>query len=94
MHCLDHRGVTGIVCGSIVADMIHTNTALGATIDQRLQAINDEAEIWYSTHMVSSRLPRLNRNNVQANGVSEWAEFTAMLSRQHRPGTICLSSLI
>ena len=75
MHNCDHRGVSGILAGSNIAEIIHECLALGKTIGQRLEAINHLEDEWQAEHVVSSRMPSLRPGNIQFGGPTKWAEL-------------------
>ena len=63
MHQLDNNGVASIVAGSVLVKRTQ-NPALGANQTERLKQINSELDIFYSDHIVSSRLPKLLLQNL------------------------------
>ena len=75
MHCLDHRGVSGIVAGSVFSDLTVTRQELGATRAQRMAEIDRKKDVWFATHVVSSKMPKLFLKNIQFGGGSCWCEL-------------------
>jgi hypothetical protein len=68
MHCLDHRGVAGIVAGSCLLDIVRNCTQLGPNQAVRLAWINEKLKTWNSEHVVSSKIDKLEMKNLQFGG--------------------------
>ena len=75
MHNLDHHGVSYIVGGSVIADVVRRHQAFGNTKQHRMDQINFLKDEWYSNHIVSSRMPDLGLKNIQWGGQEAWAEL-------------------
>ena len=75
MHNLDHRGVAGIVAGSVLADVVHRHEPFGTTKQERMNQVNSLKDKWFREHKVSSEMPTINLTNLQWGGQKAWAEL-------------------
>ena len=71
MHNADCKGVASLACGSAISMAIQSRR-LGRTQGDRLKAINDFAQDWYSRRPGYHRLPPIRPSNlVNAQGWSD-----------------------
>ena len=60
MHNLDHRGVAGIIAGSVLADVVDRHEPFGTTKQERMNQVNSLKDKWFREHKVSSEMPTIN----------------------------------
>ena len=77
MHVIDHHGVCGIVCAGVLLELVRNPSGLGATVGDRLAAINRELKLYQSQRMVSSKFPAITRDML-CRGTG-WAELKGPL---------------
>ena len=75
MHNLDHRGVAGIIAGSVLADVVDRHVPFGTTKQERMNQVNSLKDKWFREHKVSSEMPTINLANLQWGGQKAWAEL-------------------
>ena len=73
MHIYDHKGCTGIIHASIILKPIQDEPRLGATQPLRLKRVNELKNLFYSRHVVTSRMTDLRQNNIVYGGATPGA---------------------
>ena len=66
MHVIDHRGVVGVVAGSLIGTLVAKESRLGRTQQLRLTAINKFMDEHYEQHPVSSRMVELRLSDLKS----------------------------
>ena len=79
MHCLDHKGVYGVIFASVLLFLIYNDgvPSLGATQPQRLDQINSQLDDYYEKYPgISSRLDKLKMKNIIPAGTADYAALS------------------
>ena len=89
MHIMDHNGVARIIIASILMRFIKYEHRLGSNQETRLDALNVEIEVFWSTRLCSNPLRNLKRSNLTPNGMSQWAELHGPLVKAANTRHFC-----
>ena len=73
MHVIDHHGLCGLLLAGVLLELVRNPSGLGATVADRLAAINRELKRYQSEHLVSSKFPVITRD-ILCRGTG-WAEL-------------------
>ena len=64
MHLYDCNGCSSVLAGSVIKKVLQTSAALGATVQARLDSINQLKRQWYTDHIVDSKIPTIELSHL------------------------------